>query len=65
MRIAFESLDKYRDIENRNTKIWESELITKKVNQVLGLLDEKKDDEALLLLHQIFQELSSIAESNW
>lgn len=65
VRIAFESLDKYRDIENRNTKIWESELITNKVNQVLGLLDEKKDDKALLLLYQIFQELSSIAESNW
>lgn len=65
LRIAFESLDKYKDINNRNTKIWESEAVTNKVNIVLELLVAKKNDEALEMLHQIFQDLSDIAESNW
>ncbi len=65
IRIAFESLDKYKDIDNRNTKIWESEPITIKVNQLLELLDANKNDEAVELLHQIFKDLSNIAESNW
>jgi len=64
-RIAFESLEKYTVAENRNTKIWESEEITNKVNQVLDLLDAGNNDEALKMLHQIFQYLSEIAEGNW
>ena len=36
-----------------------------KVNQLLELLDANKNDEALKMLHQIFQDLSDIAESNW
>ncbi len=65
VRIAFESLQKYTVAENRNTKIWESEEITDKVNQVLDRLDAGNNDEALTMLHQIFQDLSVIAEGNW
>lgn len=65
VRIAFESLDKYKNIYNRNTKIWESEAITDKVNQVLELLDAKENDEALVMLNQVFQDLAEIANANW
>ena len=64
-RIAFEKLVEYADKDNRKNKIWESEAITTKVNKVLDLLDAEKNDEALTMLHQIFQDLSDIAESNW
>ena len=64
-RIAFEKLVEYADKDNRKNKIWESEAITTKVNKVLDLLDAEKNDEALTILHQIFQDLSDIAESNW
>lgn len=65
IRIAFESLDKYSVAENRNTKIWESIAITKKVNQVLDLLDAEKNDDALAMLHQVLQDLSDIALESW
>ena len=64
-RIAFEKLVEYADKDNRKNKIWESEAITTKVNKVLDLLDAEKNDEALTMLHQIFQDFSDIAESNW
>ena len=64
-RIAFEKLVEYAEKDNRKNKIWESEEITDKVNQLLVFLNNKKNDKALKLLHQIFQDLSDIAESNW
>jgi len=64
-RIAFEKLDEYADKDNRKNKIWESEVITTKVNQVLNLLDSKNDDEALTILHKTFENLSEISKNNW
>ena len=64
-RIAFEKLVEYADKDNRRNKIWESETITIKVYKVLELLDSNKNDKALTILHQIFQDLSDTDENNW
>lgn len=64
-RIAFEKLVEYADKENRRNKIWESDAISKKVYKVIELLDVNKNDEALNILHHIFQDLADIAENNW
>lgn len=64
-RIAFEKLVEYADKDNRKNKIWETKVITDKVKQVLEFLDAYKNDEAIALLHQIFQDLAEIANENW
>ena len=64
-RIAFEKLVEYADKDNRRNKIWESDAISKKVNKVLELLDVNKNEEALNILHYIFQDLADIAKNNW
>ena len=64
-RIAFEKLVEYADKDNRKNKIWTTSEVTTKVNYLLELLDEKKHKEALLVLHEVFKDLSDIAEVNW
>jgi Alw26I/Eco31I/Esp3I family type II restriction endonuclease len=43
VRVAFESLEKYKNIENRNTRIWNSNKVDKLVAELLTLLSKKKD----------------------
>ncbi|MEK7544090.1 MAG: restriction endonuclease [Patescibacteria group bacterium] len=63
IRISFESLTDYMDKENRNSKIWNSPSIDKKMIQLLVTLNKKEysgaDTELKLLLKQLAIEASS------
>lgn len=68
VRIAFETLEKYKSIENRNTKIWKSEQINQLVEELLKLLathDEKNAKKKLFdILNQLAVEAETIFDSN-
>lgn len=61
IRIAFESLDKYKTIENRNTKIWQSLKIDEKLKDLLKSLSNNNNTRAQLTLLQILEQLASEA----
>lgn len=63
-RIAFESLEQYKDKDNRKTKFWSTPQID---NLIELMLENLKNDskKALNLLHQIFQTYATIFETKW
>lgn len=62
VRVAFESLEEYKNIENRNTKIWNSTEIDKLVVELLNLLSKKKEKEATKKLIEVLKQLAVEAE---
>lgn len=65
IRIALESLEKYKEKDNRRQYAWDSEEIDKRVNTVLSLLKEHKEKEALANLKKTFQQLAYISAKKW
>jgi len=63
LRIAFESIEEYKSIENRNTKIWSSSLIDNQVTELIKLLTDGKEKNATILLHETLKRLASEAEA--
>jgi len=61
VRIAFESLEDYKNIENRNTKIWRSLTVDKLTNNLLSSLS-KKNSQSEELLYKILDQLAKEAE---
>jgi len=61
VRIAFESLEDYKNIENRNTKIWRSLTVDKLTNNLLSSLS-KKNSQSEELLYRILDQLAKEAE---
>lgn len=62
-RIAFESLEQYKDKDNRKTKFWATNEIKKLIKIMLKILENKKS--ALRILHHIFQTYAEIFETKW
>jgi len=63
VRIAFESLEYYKDIKNRNTKIWQSTVVDNLINNLLSALSKEKNEISKeKLLNNIFIQLSKEAE---
>lgn len=64
-RIAFEELKEYVNIDNRNSKIWDSKDINIEIKSLLFLLASKKEDEAKIKLLEIFDFMAKLAEDQW
>jgi Alw26I/Eco31I/Esp3I family type II restriction endonuclease len=65
VRIAFESLEEYRNKENRRVAEWNNELIDTNLAQLFKLLKEKKEEKAKERLHEILQILAQKLTQNW
>ncbi len=63
IRISFESLGEYKNVENRNTKIWKSEKVDQLVEDLLEQLSAGRQDEARSRLNDILHQLSIEAET--
>ncbi len=58
IRIAFESLEEYKNIENRNTKIWHSDKVDKLVDKLLVELAGNNLEQAEEILNQTLKQLA-------
>lgn len=65
IRIAFESLEEYRQKENRKQYAWNNPEIDEEINDVLNFLSQKNEERALLRLKAIFEKLAEIASGKW
>lgn len=63
IRISFESLEEYKNIENRNTKVWDSPEIDNLVDDLLNALSMNKESLAESILKKILEKLSIKAEA--
>jgi hypothetical protein len=61
IRIAFESLEYYKDVKNRNTKIWNSQIVDKLVNAFLPCLESNDNNFKEELLNEILNQLAKEA----
>ena len=57
-RVAFEKLEEYKNIENRNTRIWNSLKVGELVNGLLEFLSEGQWEKAQAILLKVFQQLA-------
>lgn len=68
VRIAFETLEEYKNIENRNTKIWKSSQVDQLVQELLIYLSRHDEnsakDKLLEALKQLAIEAEAIFDSN-
>lgn len=62
VRVAFESLEEYKNIENRNTKIWGSEKVDRLVVNLLSALSENQEEKATSILYNALDQLAKEAE---
>jgi len=58
-RISFDALQDYMEVENRNSKIWESELVDRLMAELLHFL---KNDQLTLAKSKLAQILTQLAE---
>lgn len=63
IRVAFEALEEYKDVENRNTKIWKSDKVDKIVVRLLEALSNGNKKEAKNLLNEAILQLANEAVS--
>jgi Alw26I/Eco31I/Esp3I family type II restriction endonuclease len=63
VRISFESLEEYKNVQNRNTKIWKSDKVDRLINDLLNCLSTNQETEATTKLKTILKQLSTEAES--
>ena len=63
VRVAFESLEEYKNIENRNTKIWDSTEVDRLVVELLTALTKKDEAKAKIILSEVLNQLAKEAES--
>ncbi|KKQ77215.1 MAG: hypothetical protein UT00_C0017G0002 [Parcubacteria group bacterium GW2011_GWA1_38_7] len=62
VRVAFESLEEYKNIENRNTKIWNSVKVDRLVVSLLKALSENHETKATSILHNALVQIAIEAE---
>lgn len=65
IRIAFESLDSYKEKDNRKQYAWDSEEVDECILYVLNSLEHKREKEALENLKATFKKLADIAAKKW
>jgi len=65
VRIAFESLDNYKDKDNRKQYAWNNAEIDNHINVVLQYLSQGDTETALNQLKAIFEKLADIAVAKW
>lgn len=58
VRVSFESLEEYKKIENRSTKIWQSKRVDELINNLLKLLSGNRNRKAELILLEVIQQLA-------
>jgi len=63
IRISFESLEEYKSVKNRKTKIWKSQKVDKLVEDLLTILSLRQYNEATSKLQDILRQLSIEAEA--
>lgn len=61
IRISFESLHNYKQVKNRNTKIWKSGKVDFLLKGVFSYLEEKKYNKAESQLRKVFNQLAQEA----
>jgi Alw26I/Eco31I/Esp3I family type II restriction endonuclease len=61
MRIAFEALQDYIKVENRNSKIWQSEKVDNLMAELIHLLNEADNELAKNKLGEVFKQLAADA----
>jgi Alw26I/Eco31I/Esp3I family type II restriction endonuclease len=64
-RVAFESLEQYKNKDNRNTKFLITDLINDLIDFVLEFLEKDEKEFALDFLHEIFEVYATIFETKW
>lgn len=62
VRISFESLEKYKNVENRNTKIWKSKKVDQQVNVLMEKLSSGQIHDATLKMNGILKQLAEEAK---
>ena len=65
IRIAFESLQEYKDKKNRKVGDWNNPKIDEQIEKMLKLLKNKKQTEAKAELHKILKILAMQLTQNW
>ncbi len=65
IRIAFESLEEYKNITNRKVNSWDNLEIDRKINEMLDLLKSNKQSEAINKLHEILKEFAKQFTQKW
>ncbi len=65
VRIAFESLEEYKNKNNRRVIAWENENIDKFLNQLFEFLEQKNNSKAVEKLHEILQFLAQELIQIW
>jgi len=63
VRVAFESLEEYKNIENRNTKIWNSPKVDKLIVELLTELSKQNEAKAKKTLSDVLNQLAVEAEA--
>ncbi|TAE73825.1 MAG: restriction endonuclease [Bacteroidetes bacterium] len=65
VRVAFESLEEYKNKENRRVTEWENENIDNFLKQLFEFLEQKNNSKAKEKLHEILQLLAQEITQNW
>ncbi len=65
VRIAFESLESYKEKDNRKQYAWDNLQIDKSIECVICFLSQGKDKEALNQLKVTFDKIAEIASKKW
>ncbi len=65
VRIAFESLEEYKNKNNRRVTEWENENIDKLLKQLFKFLEQKNNSKAKEKLHEILQLLAQELTQDW
>lgn len=65
IRIAFESLENYKNKENRKVGTWKNKQVNEQIPKMLGLLKANKNVEAKIELHKILKLLADAFTREW
>ncbi len=65
VRIAFESLEEYKNKNNRRVAEWKNETITQNVEKIFVFLEQENNIKAKVKLHKILQVLAQELTQNW
>ncbi len=64
-RVAFETLEQYKDKDNRKTKFWTTTKIDELIEIMIYFFKENETEIALDFLHKILKEYATIFETKW
>ena len=64
-RVAFEELQKYKDIGNRKVNIWKDKDVDLLIKKTIEFLDSGNEAEAKKHLDNALIRLAEIANTNW